>query len=395
MRRVRKISLFSAFLAFPLLAVCACSSLPDSGPSAQDIAAQASVADYPRYEVVDIDPSVVAAMRRRGRDSFSARFGDRHISSEPVIGVGDSVTVTIWEASSGGLFSAPAVTERVSAGSNSATIPEQVVGRDGGVTVPYAGRIHVAGKTTRAVQEAIEHALEGKAIQPQVLVNVTRPISNSVSVGGEVANGARVPLSVKGDRLLDVVAAAGGVRAPVNETFVELSRGSNTTRLPLVTIINKPAENIYLHPNDVVTLVRDPQTFLAYGATGRNAEIPFDADGISLAQALVKAGGLLDNRSDPRGVFIFRYERPSVLRSIRPESPLALGNQPAPVVYRLNLAEANSLFLQQSFPIANRDLIYVSNSPSTDVQKVFAIIGGGVGTIGAAGGVASAAATIH
>ncbi|HTR12632.1 MAG TPA: polysaccharide biosynthesis/export family protein [Roseiarcus sp.] len=375
--------------------MCACSTLPDSGPSAQEIAIQANAADYPRYEVVDIDPLVVASLRHKGWDSFSARFGDRRISSEPVIGIGDSVTVTIWEASSGGLFSAPVVTDRISVGSNSAMIPEQVVGRDGGVTVPYAGRIHVAGKTTRAVQTAIEHALEGKAIQPQVLVNVTRPISNSVSVGGEVANGARIPLSVKGDRLLDVVAAAGGVRAPVNETFVELSRGSKTTRMPLVTIINKPAENIYLHPNDVLTLVRDPQTFLAYGATGRNAEIPFDADGISLAQALVKAGGLLDNRSDPRGVFVFRYEKPSVLRSIRPESLLAVGNQPVPVVYRLNLMDANSLFLEQSFPVANRDLMYVSNSPSTDVQKVFAIIGGGIGTIGAAGGVVSAAATIH
>jgi len=375
--------------------MCACSTLPDSGPSAQEIAIQANAADYPRYEVVDIDPLVVASLRHKGWDSFSARFGDRRVSSEPVIGIGDSVTVTIWEASSGGLFSAPVVTDRISVGSNSAMIPEQVVGRDGGVTVPYAGRIHVAGKTTRAVQTAIEHALEGKAIQPQVLVNVTRPISNSVSVGGEVANGARIPLSVKGDRLLDVVAAAGGVRAPVNETFVELSRGSKTTRMPLVTIINKPAENIYLHPNDVLTLVRDPQTFLAYGATGRNAEIPFDADGISLAQALVKAGGLLDNRSDPRGVFVFRYEKPSVLRSIRPESLLAVGNQPVPVVYRLNLMDANSLFLEQSFPVANRDLMYVSNSPSTDVQKVFAIIGGGIGTIGAAGGVVSAAATIH
>jgi len=282
-----------------------------------------------------------------------------------------------------------------SVGSNAAHIPEQVVGRDGGVTVPYAGRIQVTGKTTRAVQAAIEQALERKAIQPQVLVNVTHPISNSVSVGGEVASGARVPLSVKGDRLLDVLAAAGGVRAPVNETFVELSRGSKTTRMPLLAIINRPAENIYLHPNDVLTLVRDPQTFLAYGATGRNEEIPFNADGISLAQALAKAGGLQDNRSDPQGVFVFRYEKPSVLRSIRPESPFASGIQAAPVVYRLNLRDPNSLFLEQSFPVANRDLIYVSNSPSTDVQKVFAIIGGGIGTIGAAGGVAAAAATVH
>jgi polysaccharide export outer membrane protein len=307
-----------------------------------------------------------------------------------VIGVGDSVTVTIWEASSGGLFSAPLVTDKISAGSNAAMIPEQVVGRDGGITVPYAGRVRVAGKTTRAVQQTVEKALTGKAIQPQVLVSVTRPVSNSVSVGGEVAAGARIPLSVKGDRLLDVLAAAGGVRAPVNESFVELSRGSTTSRMPLTRIIANPSQNIYLHPSDVLTLVRDPQTFIAYGATGRNAEIPFDADGITLAQALAKAGGLIDSRSDPRGVFIFRYEPESVLRVIRPSSPLLARGRLAPVVYRLNLADANSLFLEQSFHIANRDLIYVSNSPSTEVQKVFEIVAGGIGTVGSAASIATA-----
>ena len=384
-----------AICASALVALPGCASLPDSGPSAGDVAAQQASADQvPRYLVVDIDGAAIDALRHRGYDDFSAKFGDRNMSAEPVIGVGDSVSVTIWEASSGGLFSAPLISDKISAGSNSAMIPEQTVGRDGGITVPYAGRVHVAGKTTRAVQQTVEKALEGKAIQPQVLVNVTRPVSNSVSVGGEVSAGARIPLSVKGDRLLDVIAEAGGVRSPVNETFVELSRGSTTSRIPLTRVIANPRENIYVHPNDVLTLVRDPQTFIAYGATGRNAEIPFDADGITLAQALAKAGGLLDNRSDPRGVFVFRYEPESVARQLRPDSPLVQRGRLTPVVYRLNLADANSLFVEQSFRIANRDLVYVSNAPSTEVEKVFAIIGGGVSTVGAAASVVTAGATL-
>ena len=248
--------------------------------------------------------------------------------------------------------------------------------------MPYAGRVHVAGKTTRAVQKEIEEALQGKAIQPQVLVNVTKPVSDSVSVGGEVAQGSLVPLSVKGDRVLDVVDQAGGVRSPVNETFVELSRGLTTSRMPLVRIVADPRENIYMHPNDVLTLVRDPQTFLAYGAMGQNAEIPFDADGITLAEALSKAGGLLDQRSDPRGVFVFRYELESVARELAPDNPLVQRGRLTPIVYRLNLADPNSLFLEHNFPMANRDLVYVSNSPSTKVQKVFQIIAGGLGTLG-------------
>lgn len=394
MARVQRLGFLIASCAFPLFALGACSSLPDSGPSTSAVLQNASATDGMQYELIDLDPQVVSALHGRQFDSFSSRFGDRRMAKEPVIGVGDTVVVTIWEAASGGLFSSPVITGQISVGSNSAQIPEQVVGRDGGITVPYAGRVHVAGKTTRAVQQTVENALQGKAIQPQVLVSVTRGVSNAVSVGGEVANGARVPLSVKGDRLLDVIAAAGGVRAPVNETFVELSRGTKTYRMPLTRVISNPADNIYLHPNDVVTLVRDPQTFLAYGATGRNAEIPFEADGITLAQALVKAGGLNDNRSDPQGVFVFRYESPSVVRALRPASRLAEAGHLVPVVYRLNLTDPNSLFLEQGFPIASRDLVYVSNAPSVEVQKIFGMIGGGLSNVGAVANVVSASAAV-
>jgi polysaccharide biosynthesis/export protein len=63
-----------------------------------------------------------------------------------------------------------------------------------------------------------------------------------------------------------------------------------------------------------LTLIRDPQTFVANGATGRNAEIPFDAECISLSQALAKAEGLLDFRADPAGVFVFRFDAGATAR---------------------------------------------------------------------------------
>ncbi len=350
--------------------------------------------------VVDVNPSALEALKRRGFGSFYTAFGVGRTSAEPVVGIGDTLTITIWEAGPGGLFSpsatqTTAVIGAVSTGANSATIPAQVVGRDGGITVPYAGRIHVAGKTTRAVQQEIEQALQGKAIQPEVLVVVTQPFSNSVSVLGEAGGGMRLPLSVGGDRLLDVIAAAGGVHSPVNQIFVELSRGSKTMRIPLIMVVNNPRENIYAHPNDDLTLVVDPQTFIAYGALGNNQEIPFNADGITLAQALSKAGGLIDARSDARGVFVFRYELESVARQFDPNSPLVEPGHLTPVVYRLNLSDPNSLFLEQNFRIANRDVIYVSNSPSTETQKVFNIVAGAFAPVSAGASLFSAGAVSH
>lgn len=356
------------------VAFAGCSSISGTGPSTGDVVDEAGTAAAPRYEVVDIDPYVVDALRQRGPDSFLAHFGDYRPSVEPRLGIGDTVSVTIWEAGAGGLFSAPLVADRFSTGSKSATIPDQVVGRDGAITVPYAGRITVAGRTTRAVQTIVEHALQGKAIQPQVLVNVAHSVSNTVTVTGEVANGARVPLSVKGDRVMEVIAAAGGIRAPVNETYVQLSRGAVTERVAMTRVTSDPKENIYMRANDVLTLIRDPQTFIVYGATGRNAEIPFDAEGINLSQALAKAGGLLDSRADPTGVFVFRYEPEAIARALRPDSPLVQHGHSTPIVYRLNLREANSLFVAQSFHVLNRDLLYVSNAPITDLLKVMEIV---------------------
>src|SRR5204862_3414174 len=131
-------------------------------------------------------------------------------------------------------------TDHVSAGSRSITVPEQAVGRDGGISVPFAGRVPVAGRLPMEVQRAIEERLAEKAIEPQVIVTVTKSVTNSVTVTGEVVGGARVPLSLKGDRLLDLIAAVGGAKSPVYETFVRLSRDGVTATIPMESLVADP-----------------------------------------------------------------------------------------------------------------------------------------------------------
>ncbi|MBB3904963.1 polysaccharide biosynthesis/export family protein [Methylobacterium brachythecii] len=353
-----------------------CSYLPAAGPTASAIVDGADVATpggvYARYELVDVSPAVIEALRSRPLDSLLATFGDRSPSAEPVIGVGDSVAVQVWEAGSGGLFSGPLVADRFSAGSKSALIPEQVVSRDGAISVPYAGRIQVAGRRPQDVQVLIESELAGKAIQPQVLVTVSKPISQSVTVTGEVTSGARIPLSGKGDRLLDVVAGAGGVRGQVSETYVRLSRGQTTVTVPLTAVVSNPRENIFMRPSDVLTLVRDPQTFMALGALGNATEIPFSAEGITLSQGLARARGLSDLQADAEGVFLFRFEPNTLVRRLKPGSPL-LTTKLVPVVYRFNMRDPQSLFMSQAFRMRSRDMLYVSNAPFTEVQKVLSV----------------------
>ena len=180
--------------------------------------------------------------------------------------------------------------------------------------MPYAGRIQAAGRTPQQVEAAIVQELQGKAVEPQALVNVSHNNSNTATVTGEVANGARVPLSQRGDRILDVVAAAGGYRSPVHETFISLTRGARTARAPLQALLTNPSENIFVRAGDTLTIESRPQTFTVAGATGVNAVIPFDARGATLEEAIAKAGGLNDNRADADGLFILRYEPARLVR---------------------------------------------------------------------------------
>ncbi len=389
--RLGNLAVSSACIA--TLAVSGCTLLPAAGPTATAIQAGAEVPEsggglLARYEIIDINPATIEALRGRPLDSLLASFGDHRPSAEPLIGIGDMVAVSVWEAGSGGLFSGPLVADRFSAGSKSALIPEQPVGRDGSISVPYAGRIAVAGRRPQDVQALIENELAGKAIQPQVLVSVTKPISQTVTVTGEAVAGARLPLTGHGDRLLDVIATAGGVRSPVSETFVRLSRGPVTATVPLTTVVSNPKENIYLRPNDVLTLVRDPQTFLAVGALGNSTELPFSADGITLAQALAKARGLSDFQADPAGTFIFRFEPAAIVRRLSPGSKLT-GTPLVPVVYRIDMRDPNSLFTAQAFRMRNRDLVYVSNAPFTEVQKVLGVLSTVTGPVASAAAVYS------
>ena len=365
---------FAAILAcLAGAALGGCSTLPTAGPTTGQVVDHSVKDNQPRFDVVDVDDNVVSALLAQPTESFRNRYLKYGKPPDPKIGIGDSITVTIWEAAGGGLFGA-GITTGVSPGSRSVTIPDQVVARDGAISVPFADRIPVAGKSPLEVQRVIEQRLADKAIEPQALVAITKSISNSATVSGEVVAGARVPLSVNGDRLLDVIALAGGAKAPVYDTFVRLSREGVTATIPMEKLVSEPAENIYAWPGDVLTLVSVPQTFSVFGATGTNIQVAFGAQEITLAQALAKAGGLQDLRADPAGVFLFRFEPPAVVGALK-APPLAIGpGGTSPVVYRLDLSDANSYFFAQRFPVEDKDIIYVANARLNELQKFFTLL---------------------
>jgi polysaccharide export outer membrane protein len=250
-------------------------------------------------------------------------------------------------------------------------IPDQQVGADGGISIPYAGRLAAAGKTPHELAQWIERRLAPLAIDPQALVVVTHSAANSVAVTGDAVTGRRVKLSPAGDRLVQVIAAAGGAKAPVRETEVQLTRGGVTASVPLATLIADPAQDIFAKPGDVLSVARRPRTFSVFGATGKNAAITVTRDRLSLSEALGEAGGLLDDRADARAVFVLRYEPDALVRALgQPIATDAPGGV-SPVAYRLDLKKANSFLLAQRFAVRDKDVIFVADAPTQPIYAFF------------------------
>ncbi|NTF45636.1 polysaccharide biosynthesis/export family protein [Rhizobium rhizogenes] len=388
-------------LKFGLLFVLACfltgCALPEAGPKASRILDEAAGRAVPPFALVNVTSPAMINFAARPQPSLAAYFGEGRKDPGLRIAVGDVVSVSLWEAPPGSLFgTASAVSSQQQATGSAVTIPPQTVNADRTISIPYVGRITAAGQTPAAVERAVVSGLAGKAVQPQALVTVQQSVANTVTVTGEVAGGARVSLSPAGDRVLDAIAAAGGLRAGVNESVVYLTRQGRTMHLPFTAIVQSPRENIRLRPEDVITVVRSPNTYTILGASGQNGEVPFSVQHLSMANAVARAGGLQDSRADVSGVFLFRYEPQEVARRVvAPNNPLLRRGGMVPIVYRFDLKNGSTLLTMQNFEVQPRDIIYISNASSIDIQKFMGLFQGLTGTALNAASVGIAATTAN
>lgn len=368
--RARQSAVVLCFLS--LVAGCAGMSgrLPGSGPTAQAIG---EAQREPAILVVPITGETGRAVRSGlHQSSFAASLAGL-APREQRAGAGDTLEMSVWEAPPAMLFGVTATDPRLLAGTAVVThLPTQVIDSDGTVSVPFAGRIQAAGETPRAIERAIAERLKGKTNQIQVLVRIAGNNSANVTVVGEVRNSSRIPISPAGERLLDVLAAAGGVTQPVGKMTVQITRGSEIQSMALDDIVRDARQNIVMRAGDVIAALHQPYSFSVLGAAGRNEEIPFEANGLSLAQALARSGGVNDNRADRRGVFVFRFEDRAALGRQAPVA--ATPDNRVPVVYQLELDEPASLLVAQQFPIRDKDVLYISNAPAAELQKFLNIV---------------------
>lgn len=326
-------------------------------------------------QVVPVTP-VVARQVMLSERSMKFPAISNQAAPENLVGPGDTLDIIVWEAPPAILFrnssSSSFLGTVTPTGTSTTSLPPQMVSKQGDIVFPFVGKIQVNGKTPTQIESLIVEKLKGKANQPQVIVRIASNLSSTVTVVGEVKQSTRMPLTPKGERILDAIALAGGVSQPVNKMTVQVARNGKIQSLPLETVIRDPKQNIALQPNDVVTVYYQPLSFTVLGATGRNDELTFEATGITLSQAMGRVGGLKDFQADSKAVFIFRLEEPNA-PAVQPNGLVTEDNK-VPVVYQFDMNDPSTFFLAQNFPMKNRDVMYVSSAASVELMKFLAVL---------------------
>jgi polysaccharide export outer membrane protein len=366
-----------------IAALGGCGWMPVSGPSATDILSGQRDPMSLKYAIVKVTPRVIDVQSRHlpRLTAFAKNTRPRDIT----FGDGDVVSVTIFEAASGGLF-IPA--EGGVRPGNFVSLPNQAVDIHGNISIPYAGSIRARGRTQIEVQDAIVASLKNRAIEPQVVVSTVEQKTSMITILGE-GRSARVPATTTPERILDVIARAGFSAVAVGGaalgtaaagSWVILERNGRRAIAPFGALVYESANNVYVHPNDTIYLYFEPQTFLTFGAVGLQTQLPFGTWRLSLAEAISRAGGLPDLQADPASVFLFRGETREVAEAMgidcRPyEGPVI------PVIYTINLRDPAGYFLASSFEMRNKDILYVSNSFAVESTKFMVYLNNINGTI--------------
>jgi polysaccharide export outer membrane protein len=364
--------------------------IPKDGPTGLEVrgAAEVLLEDTGRlsYAFVKLSPLTLKLFQtERQRVPVFSRLARVRPPAQVRVAASDVVSVSIFEAASGGLF---IPSEAGARPGNFVQIPTQEIDSSGNINIPYGGPIRALGRTPREIEEEIVERLKGRAIEPQVIVTIGERSANAVSVLGDVRGATTIPLRPGGLRLLAAISRAGGPANAAHSSVVTVQRRGVLEQALLTTILKDPSSNIQLAPEDVVYVSYEPRIFMAFGATGQSSSIqigtasisassgrrfPMDRENISLAEALAQAGGVLSGLADPRSIFLFRYTP----RDLLARGGIDVGGFPAadvPTVYTVDLSQAEGYFLANNFFMKHNDLIYISESPSVDLQKFLNIV---------------------
>jgi polysaccharide export outer membrane protein len=197
------------------------------------------------------------------------------------------------------------------------------VGPDGDVRLPLVGRLHAEGLSVAQFEEQLSKRLSEFIRDPNATVTVAEYRSQPVSVIGAVASPGVHQLRGR-KTLIEILSLAGGVREdaghavkitrrlgrgriPLPEARDDPSGGFSVAEVNLPSIVRaeNPAQNIYVEPNDVISVPRAEMVYVVGAVNRSGGYVLGEKQGITALEALALAGGLAGGAS-AKGAKILR-----------------------------------------------------------------------------------------
>ena len=283
-----------------------------------------------------------------------------------VIAAGDAVQLAVWEGGENKLLTTP--------GAPLSDIPVAVVAPSGNIFVPYVGPVKVAGLSLEDARAKVQTEVSKLIPEAQVQISAVPGKGNTVSLLGGVAKPHSVPLTDRSMTVLALIGEGGGVLPSIDNPQLRLLRGGKVYEISLQRVLEDPSLDAGLRPGDKLSVEKDSRQFLALGAAGAERILPFPKDSLNALEAVTLAGGINDNRADPKGVLILREYPASAVRQTPAEGP-----QTPRAVFSIDLTTAEGLFAAQNFAIVPNDVVLATESSAVNTRTLLGLFGASLG----------------
>jgi polysaccharide biosynthesis/export protein len=197
---------------------------------------------------------------------------------------------------------------------------EARVSKSGNITFPLLGEIHVAGLSTRDMEQQLVGRLESGAYvrNPQVSVLITEYQSQKIAVMGQVARPGQYSLA-KENKVLDLLAQAGGVMNELAADQASLLRHDGTKQsIDLHALFDgDPSQNPPVAAGDTIYVPKAP-VFYIYGQVQRAGVYRLERN-MTVMQA-ISAGGGLTPRGSEHWLKVKRRDSTGTVRNVSVKS---------------------------------------------------------------------------
>lgn len=255
------------------------------------------------------------------------------------IGAGDLLYITVWDHPE---LTAPSGPQQQIEANG------RLVRPDGTLFYPYIGNVQAAGLTIEELRTTIAGRLAQFVESPQVDIGVLSYLSQKVVLSGAFNSAGVQYINNTPLTLVQAVSKAGIQTGQADLASLTLKRDGREYQLDLDTLNRQgsPLSQIYLKAGDQLHLpYNDRKKVYVLGEVYSPRAITFKARSLNLSDAIGSSGGLRQETSSGRAVYVIRGAED-------------LEKQPAQV-FQLDAKSPTAFVLAERFELQPQDVVYV------------------------------------